>query len=345
MATSGGEWHSSGPEVVFPGIHRIPLPLPNDGLRAVNVFAVEDGDRVVLIDTGASSEASQTALRLGLESFGATLTDIAMVLATHGHYDHYGQAAHIHTVSGARLVLGEHERKLVDTLLEPDLYERSVRHRGDWLAQHGAGTVFREVEALKGQRTAGDLRWRAPDRWLSSGETLTLNNWEFRVQWTPGHTRGHIVYEEPGHRLLFAGDHVLPHITPSLGYEPFPDGLALTEFLSSLTQVRDLPVDLVLPGHGPAFDDLSGRVDELLAHHRDRLRACITVLSDGDARCAGAVADGLSWTRRDRAFSDLDAFNRMLAVTETVAHLEALVRDGRIERHVDDSHLMYRRAA
>ena len=167
----------------------------------------------------------------------------------------------------------------------------------------------------------------------------------FKVQWTPGHTRGHVVYQEIGRRLLFAGDHVLPHITPSLGYEPFPDGLTLIEFLSALAQVRDLPVDLVLPGHGPAFDDLGGRVDELLAHHRDRLRACVSVLSDGGAQSAGAIADVLSWTRRECAFSDLDAFNRMLAVTETVAHLEALVRHSRIERQVDDSHLNYRRAA
>ena len=34
------------------GVHRIPLPLPNDGLRAVNVYAIADGDGLTLVDSG-----------------------------------------------------------------------------------------------------------------------------------------------------------------------------------------------------------------------------------------------------------------------------------------------------
>jgi glyoxylase-like metal-dependent hydrolase (beta-lactamase superfamily II) len=156
------------------------------------------------------------------------------------------------------------------------------------------------------------------------------------VRWTPGHTRGHIVYHDPEHRLLFAGDHVLPHITPSLGFEPFTDGRALELFLSSLAVVRELPVGRVLPGHGPVFDDLAGRVDELVAHHRRRLQTCVSVISDEGARSASAVASRLRWTSRDRQFSELDPFNRMLAVTETVTHLELLVRSGRLVRDRSD---------
>ncbi|MGH3629143.1 MAG: MBL fold metallo-hydrolase, partial [Sciscionella sp.] len=32
-------WEEPGAFPVAPGVHRIPLPLPNDGLRAVNVYA------------------------------------------------------------------------------------------------------------------------------------------------------------------------------------------------------------------------------------------------------------------------------------------------------------------
>ena len=36
---------------------------------------------------------------------------------------------------------------------------------------------------------------------------------------TPGHTQGHVVFADVERALLFAGDHVLPRITPSVGFE------------------------------------------------------------------------------------------------------------------------------
>lgn len=34
------------------GIYRIPLPLPMDGLKAVNVYVIETGEGLTLIDGG-----------------------------------------------------------------------------------------------------------------------------------------------------------------------------------------------------------------------------------------------------------------------------------------------------
>lgn len=39
-STGSGAWVEAGAFEVAPGVYRIPLPLPNDGLRAVNVYAV-----------------------------------------------------------------------------------------------------------------------------------------------------------------------------------------------------------------------------------------------------------------------------------------------------------------
>ena len=41
MSVDRGRWATGGPETVAPGVHRIPLPLPNDGLHAVNVYVLE----------------------------------------------------------------------------------------------------------------------------------------------------------------------------------------------------------------------------------------------------------------------------------------------------------------
>ena len=341
-------WDTNGPEVVAPGVHRIPLPLPGDGLSAVNVYAIEDGNGVALIDAGSGGAKSLTALEDGLAVFGATLAEVAVVLATHGHYDHYGLTRRIYEASGAVVALGEDERRLLDVVIEPDLYRQSMDHRRKWLTRHGAGSVIASHDRLE-QRSRAEVpsrpRWPSPARWLTDGEEVRLQTRTLRVHATPGHTRGHIVYHDYANRLLFAGDHVLPHITPSLGFEPFPDGNALEQFLHSLAQVRDLEARFVLPGHGPVFGDLSSRVDALIAHHRARLGICVAVLSDGGARSAKAVADRMMWTRRERAFSDLDPFNRMLAVTETVAHLELLAREGQVRRGCHQDERTYALAA
>jgi hypothetical protein len=46
------DWTVPGVYDVGAGVYRIPLPLPQDGLRAVNVYAVRDDDGLVLVDSG-----------------------------------------------------------------------------------------------------------------------------------------------------------------------------------------------------------------------------------------------------------------------------------------------------
>src|SRR5919107_6265853 len=59
-----GPWAAAGVQTVQPGVHRVPLPLPNDGLHAVNVYLLEDLDDdggIVMIDGGwAIPEARKT---------------------------------------------------------------------------------------------------------------------------------------------------------------------------------------------------------------------------------------------------------------------------------------------
>ena len=71
------------------------------------------------------------------------------------------------------------------------------------------------------------------------------------------------------------------------------------------------------------------RIDELIAHHDRRLDASAAVIKAG-ASTAYEAARALRWTRRERPFDDLDPFNQMMAVMETAAHLDVLVRQGRL---------------
>jgi glyoxylase-like metal-dependent hydrolase (beta-lactamase superfamily II) len=139
------------------------------------------------------------------------------------------------------------------------------------------------------------------------------------------------VFHDEAAAVLFAGDHVLPHITPSIGFQPAITRQALSQYLGSLRLMLTLPDARLLPAHGPVRDSTHTRVNELLAHHEVRLGQTLEVASAGPVTAFAAAAE-LPWTRRKRRFAELDPMNQLLAVGETAAHLEVLVLRGRLAR-------------
>lgn len=329
VSAGSGPWTDPGAHPVAAGVHRIPLPLPGDALKAVNVYAVEDGDRLALVDAGWHTPDSWEALRSALKLIGAQPGDVSTVLVTHIHHDHYGQAPRIRAESGAVMLLGEGEQRSLDVITHPEQRAAADEDRLFRLRQAGAGELVPAVqEAMARHPGQGMALWELPDVLAPDGHLVELRTRALEVVATPGHTRGHISLLDRGGRVFFAGDHVLPHITPSLGVEPYGgDGMSLIEFISSLTKVRPFDVDRVLPAHGPDFTGLRERVDALLDHHATRLAHCVDALRRGRTT-AYEVAHHLPWTRRERRYEELDLGNRLLALTETVAHLELLVVQG-----------------
>jgi glyoxylase-like metal-dependent hydrolase (beta-lactamase superfamily II) len=343
-AAGRGAWAEPGVYPVAPGVHRIPLPLPGDSLRAVNVYAIEDDNRIVLVDSGWHRPDSWDALRGGLRAIGSEIGDISRVLVTHIHHDHFGQAPRIRQESGATILLGEGERVSFETVLDAGERGRSRAQAVAMLRSHGASALAVEWSAVLAQGDApapGFAMWEPPDVYATDAATVELGSRSLRVVETRGHTRGHVSLLDEAHGVLFTGDHVLPHITPSIGVEPLNDGGALVEYIMSLSKVWGLPVTRVLPAHGPEFDDLSGRVDALLDHHATRLTACTDAVRTAE-RSAATVATMLPWTRRERRFDELDLFNRYLAVNESIAHLELLRTQGTISRREVGGTYLYR---
>jgi glyoxylase-like metal-dependent hydrolase (beta-lactamase superfamily II) len=144
-----------------------------------------------------------------------------------------------------------------------------------------------------------------------------------------------VVFHDTGGQVLFAGDHVLPAITPSIGFEPVLSDDPLGAFLGSLTLMRSRPDARLLPAHGPITGSTHARVDELIAHHGTRLDETEAAIRGG-AQTAPEAAAVLRWTRRGRELADLDPFNQMLAISETAAHLQLLAAQGRVTRHEAD---------
>ncbi|AJE80427.1 beta-lactamase class B [Streptomyces albus] len=314
------DWTEPGPHRVRTGVHRIPLPLPGNALRAVNSYLVEDSDGLVLVDAGWAAPDTEKTLRQALAALGHRLEDLTQVLVTHAHWDHYTQALALAELLGPRVRIGRGEQLSIEAF---DLAEGFYPRQAALLRRCGAPRLAERIAAYESAPEERDMPFGPPDGWLEDGERIPLGDRVLDVLATPGHTRGHIVLRDAAAGLLFAGDHVLPHITPALGLESVPEPKPLRSYLDSLRLVGDLPDTLLLPAHGPVTPSVRTRVDELLAHHEERLDAVLARVRAGEAT-AHQVAAGLPWTRRARQLAELDLISQMLAVTETDAHLDLL---------------------
>ncbi|MCU1614396.1 MAG: hypothetical protein JWO98_1936 [Frankiales bacterium] len=332
--TAAGDWWAPGAAEVARGVHRIPLPLPNDALRAVNVYALDGPGGLVLIDSGwAMAHAADVLLR-ALDGLGYGLEDVRRFLITHVHRDHYTQAVVLRREFGMRVSLGVDERASLEESAKP--HRLPMEAQLARLPSLGAGHLVDLLGVrFRGSEDAGEAIWEHPDDWLRPGTTISAGGRTLNVVPTPGHTRGHVVFHDTDDRVLFAGDHVLPTITPSIGFEPVLSPTPLADFLGSLARVRSRPDALLLPAHGPVAPSAHARVDELVAHHGRRLDQTEDAVLRGDSS-PYEVAGVLRWTRREKELADLDPFNQMLAILETTAHLELLVAQRRLRTTVID---------
>jgi glyoxylase-like metal-dependent hydrolase (beta-lactamase superfamily II) len=335
--TTSVSWSEPGPETVAPGVHRIPLPLPSDGLRAVNVYAVEDGDRLVLIDGGWALDVSRDLLAHSLAELGYSIRDVGRILVTHIHRDHYTLAIAIRREFGAQVGLGIDEQSSLAELIAGRTGLRTAQP--ERLRRLGAIGLADRVDAMPFEGSSTLSFYESPDVWIEPGR-IQLDTLHLEAVHTPGHTRGHLVFHDPVHELLFAGDHVLPTITPSIGFEPDRPPFPLRDYLSSLERVLTMPDAKLLPAHGPAGGSAHARVHELLAHHEKRLDDTRAALA-ADVRLAPEVASILRWTSRGRSLEELHLVDQMLAVLETAAHLDVLVLRGEATREVCDDGVAY----
>lgn len=265
------------------------------------------------------TEDGERALREGIASVGIAMRDVRRAFITHLHPDHMGMAGmleregvevlmHRPEIAAARRVWSADHELINDTYAffdrhgMPEDVDRGMAEA--WIA------MGRRVDAVERLVAADD------------GEEIDLAKRTARVRWTPGHTDYHAVLVEERDRLLFAGDHVLPRITSNVGLYPHSRDDPLGDFIDALRNLRDLPVTRVLPAHGDPFDDLAGRVDELLAHHDARLVAVVEALGARE-RSAYETAHDLFPVLRS-------PHEERFALAETLAHLRHLERTGRV---------------
>jgi glyoxylase-like metal-dependent hydrolase (beta-lactamase superfamily II) len=297
--------------------HRIVVPTPY-AVGPANVYVIT-ADPVTLIDCGPNTPATENALFLGLAELGLVPQQVARVVVTHGHPDHFGLVPRFQELAGARILVGELDIPKV-------AQDRSLMMAtGALLLQQGmpAEELVRIGEG--GRKLGGRPPPVVGAEPLHEADTLPFDGFELEVLHLPGHTAGHICLFHRQSGVLFSGDTLILHITPNPLLEPDPEDpserrRSLIEYVRSLERLAALPLSTVHPGHGEPIHDPHGLIEAMRAHHRERA-------DDLAGRLSERAKTG--WQLALELFPNVGGFDNFLAVSEVVAHMDLLVEDGR----------------
>ncbi len=317
-------------ERVRPGLWSIPVPIPNNPLRYVLVYAFETDRGPYLVDAGWNTDEAYRTLVAGLGEAGFAIGEVQGVLVTHIHPDHYGLAGRVRDSSGAWVGLHPADAALVEARY--DAPERLLEQMAAMLRREGAP----EDEITLLQQASMPIRsfvWAAtPDVLIEDGDKPEIPGWDLRAIWTPGHSPGHLCFYEAGERLMLSGDHVLPRITPNISFHPQAGANPLGDYLSALEKVAAFDTVEVLPAHEWRFTDLRGRVAQLRAHHGARFEEIREAIRSGH-QTAWAIAARMTW---NRPWEQIQGWMRRAAVGETLAHLRYLEGRGALREVAGD---------
>lgn len=256
------------------GVFRLRLPLPWPGVPHCNAWALKAGDGVVLVDTGMHQPGSLGQLQRAMEMCGLSIDDVRLVVCTHAHADHYGQAASIVQRTGCELWMHPNHAHMRQMLEDPDA---ELARRLEVARQSGVpAEPLRRYAEQRHDRDTGIAALIEPDRPLLPGVSVSTDLGQWSVHETPGHAPSHICLFQREHRLLISGDHLLGRISLyfDYGYTPDPVG----EFLHSLDVIDVLDARLCLAGHGRTFTDVRAHIEgnrALVAQRLQRSRQAI----------------------------------------------------------------------
>ncbi len=303
-------------ERVLPGLFRLRLPLPWPGVPHCNAWAVTSGDGFVLFDTGMHDADSMSHLERALGMCNLRLEQATLVVCTHAHTDHCGQAAAIVERAGCEVWMHPNHEHLNRMIEDPDaVFARRV----EIARQSGVPEEpLRRYAAERSSRGSGIAGPIEPDRDLLTGVSVVTDLGEWIAYETPGHAPSHVCMFQPERRLLVSGDHLLGRISLYFDYGWTPDPIG--EFLSSLDVTDDLGARLALSGHGKPFIDVHGHIEANRMLVRERLGFALAAVRD-EPKAAVEIAAGVFG-------EELTETNTGWRLQETLCYLHHLEHEG-----------------
>ncbi|HXU09594.1 MAG TPA: MBL fold metallo-hydrolase, partial [Blastocatellia bacterium] len=298
-------------------VHRIIVPTPFY-VGPVNVYLIEE-DPLTLIDAGPRDDASLEGLKSGLARLGHKLSDIKRIIISHAHADHYGLAQLIVEESGATAYIHEWDAPAVSAEMDYRAYRALLTSAGV------PGETINHMEAGY-EKFRGFAYPLARVETLKDEDEILFEHESLTVVHTPGHTPGSICLVRTANRLVFASDTVLKTITPNpvLSPDPIDDTRrfqSLGEYLVSLARIRELAPTVLKGGHGDDVTDYDEHFHRMYRFTKARQSKLLSVLPKNGAS---------AWEASMLLFPNAHGYHRFLALSETVAHLDYAVSEGRL---------------
>jgi glyoxylase-like metal-dependent hydrolase (beta-lactamase superfamily II) len=322
---------------IFPGIYRITLPLPGDKPGPVSAYLFV-GEKTSLLDTGTARASIK--LQKAFKELCIRPEDIRQVIISHGHMDHYGSASWVVSSSGGRAKVFAHksDSRRIETGVDVSAktYRSFMKLMGvPYWHRHGLQIL---------QLIFRSMAKNCPiDGHLDDNETIQIGDYEGRIIFTPGHTKGSICIFLENEELLFSGDHILSHITPNAlimlkeGYD-LPKRLSQKEFYESVDKIERLKPKMIYPAHGPTISDLSAVAEMYRKSFEEREKKILSIIEKKEFS-AYQIARKL-FPNMDARRLPLEIF---LSISEVFSHLQILRLNGVIEFQIEKGMLRINR--
>jgi glyoxylase-like metal-dependent hydrolase (beta-lactamase superfamily II) len=302
---------------------RLRLPLEIPGVPHCNAWAIAAGSGIVLVDTGMHEPGSMAHLERALDQVNLRLEHVRLLVCTHAHADHWGQAAPIRDRAGCEFWMHPNHEHATRNIEDP---AAALARRIEIGRQSGVPeNELRRYAAVTSGLRSGIALAIEPDRPLVAGVQVETDLGVWTAYETPGHTPSHVCLFQPERRLLISGDHVLGRISLFFDYGWTPDPVG--EFLASLEVVDVLDARLALSGHGRPFFDVHGHIEGNRKLIAQRLAAVLDCLRDGPRTAVELGPDVYGETLEERGAT--------WYLQQTLCYLQHLERLGRVRRGYD----------
>jgi metallo-beta-lactamase class B len=183
----------------------------------------------ILINTGVGDTVRQ--IEASVEALGFKITETKILTATHGHYDHVAGLAELKKMTGARLLVHEADKELLES-----------GGKADFRFGETPSTYFDPVKV---------------DQTFTDEEKISFGGIELTAHHHPGHTKGATSFtlnvEEGGkaYRVIIAN---MPSINPGVtvsGMLKYPE--VGEDYARTFRAQKEMKIDVWLASHASQF--------------------------------------------------------------------------------------------
>ena len=298
-------------------IYTFEVKLPNNPLKALNVYVVKGGDRTVVFDTGFNAEESKMDLLNGLEALDLKIEDVEVVL-THLHSDHVG-LVNLFADVGCKVYAGKVDGELINQMVTNEYWDNLEA----MIPLYG----MEEDEIMTDENPGYKHRLTKTIDYieLKIGDFFEVGDYCFEILDLSGHTPGHLGFYDKEAQIILSADTILDPITPNITFWGFEYPDILNTYVETLYRLQKLKIVQALATHRKIITNHVERIDELVLHHDERLQEILDAMNNEEDYTVREISANISWRIRADNWDEFPKSQKWFATGETMAHLHRLV--------------------